>query len=274
MPIRATRHIRKMRGGAQGHLLAAEDGGFYVVKAVNNPQGRRVLVNEWIAGVFLKHLQIATPSCALIEITADFLEAVPNLTMQLGTKIFPFEPGWHFGSRYPGDPNVITVFDFVADEQVRQLMNHWEYAAILPFDKWAGNADARQSIFYRARVRAANAAYESSGLVTQMIDHGFIFEGPAWRFVDAPGHGAYPRSSAYEHVRSYDDLQPWLDRVIHFPEEVFDEALKQIPARWIEGDEDHLHALLERLYKRRKRTPDLVAGLVKAKPALFPNWIR
>ena len=40
-----------MRGGAQSHLIEADDGRFYIVKFQNNPQHRRILVNEWIAGL-------------------------------------------------------------------------------------------------------------------------------------------------------------------------------------------------------------------------------
>jgi hypothetical protein len=261
-----------MRGGAQAHLLAAEDGAFYVVKAANNPQGRRVLVNEWIAGVFLRHLQISTPECAVVDITPEFAAEHPQLSSQLGSRNFPIPPGWHFGSRYPGDPMRMSVYDYVADEQVRQCLNAWEYAAILPFDKWTSNADGRQSIFYRARARAANASYETTGLVTQMIDHGFIFEGPNWSFGDSPVQGFYPRTVAYERVRGWDDLQPWLDRIVHFPEELFDQALRQIPLCWIEGEEDKLQSLLDRLYARRARTPDLVREVLKAKAGMFPNW--
>lgn len=272
MPIQATRYIRKMRGGAQAHLLAADDGAFYVVKAVNNPQGRRVLVNEWIATVFLRHLQISTPECAIIDITPAFAAAHPQFSIQLGPRIIPIEPGWHFGSRFPGDPMRMTVYDYVSDEQVRECVNNWEYAAILPFDKWTSNADARQSIFYRARVRAANASFETTGIVTQMIDHGFLFEGPSWSFGDSPLQGCYPRPSAYERVRGWEDLQPWLDRIVHFPEEVFDQALRQIPPSWIEGEEDQLQSLLDRLYSRRSRTPGLIEDIRRAKPGLFPNW--
>ena len=45
MPLTAVRHIRKMRGGAQSHLLQADDGNYYVVKFRNNPQHRRILSN-------------------------------------------------------------------------------------------------------------------------------------------------------------------------------------------------------------------------------------
>ena len=35
-----------MRGGAQSHLMRCADGHYYVVKFQNNPQHRRILVNE------------------------------------------------------------------------------------------------------------------------------------------------------------------------------------------------------------------------------------
>jgi hypothetical protein len=36
MPL-ATEHIRRMRGGAQPHLMRREDENFYIVKFQNNP---------------------------------------------------------------------------------------------------------------------------------------------------------------------------------------------------------------------------------------------
>ena len=62
MPVDARRLIRKMRGGAQAHLIEAADGHCYVVKFLNNPQHRRILVNEWIASVFLRYLGISSGS--------------------------------------------------------------------------------------------------------------------------------------------------------------------------------------------------------------------
>ena len=61
MPLTAVRHVRKMRGGAQAHLLEADDGHWYVVKFRNNPQHRRVLVNELLCSAFLDYLKIAAP---------------------------------------------------------------------------------------------------------------------------------------------------------------------------------------------------------------------
>ena len=74
MPVDARRLVRKMRGGAQAHLLEASDGNTYVVKFSNNPQHRRILVNEWIAGVFLRHLGLSSPEPAMVRLTEDSVD--------------------------------------------------------------------------------------------------------------------------------------------------------------------------------------------------------
>jgi len=109
MPVDARRLIRKMRGGAQAHLIEAADGHCYVVKFLNNPQHRRILVNEWIASVFLRYLGISTPEAAVIRVTKEFLDQNPEVHFQLGTRREPVELGWHFGSRFPGDPARLVI---------------------------------------------------------------------------------------------------------------------------------------------------------------------
>ena len=153
MPLTAVRHVRKMRGGAQAHLLEADDGKWYVVKFRNNPQHRRVLVNEALCATLLRYLKISAPQTALIQVGASFLATNPECSMQLGTRRMDIEPGWQFGSQYPGDPGSIAVYDFLPDALLAQVANLEDFRAILVFDKWVGNADGRQSVFYRAMVR-------------------------------------------------------------------------------------------------------------------------
>ncbi len=276
MPLTARRHVRKMRGGAQSHLLEADDGGFYVVKFQSNPQHRRILVNELVASVILRYLQISTPETALIRITPGFLLENPDVYIQLGSRRLPVEPGWHFGSRYPGDPAVTAVYDFVPDALLVQVNNLAEFRGALVFDKWAANADGRQSIFFRAQLKhwlpETGAAPKKLGFVALMIDHGFAFNGPHWSFPDSPVQGLYSRKMVYESVRSIREFEPWLERVIHFPEQVIDQAARQIPPEWVQGEEDELEKLLERLLLRRKRVPDLISDSRQAKSSPFPNW--
>jgi hypothetical protein len=278
MPTAARRLIRKMRGGSQAHLLEAADGHCDVVKVRNNPQHRRILVNEWISSVFLKYLGIATPEVAIVELSAEFLRENPEVYLQLGAGRQAFETGWHFGSRFPGDPARNVVYDFLPDAILGKVENLSEFAAVLSFDKWMGNADSRQAIFFRARLKEWLPASKSHalrmGLVAQMVDNGFVFEGPHWRLSDSPIQGLYFRSLVYSEVRGLDDFQPWLDRIVHFPEDVVDQAIKQIPPAWLEGEESAMMELLDRLMTRRKRVPELLESAREARANVFPNWTR
>jgi len=156
MPLTAIRAARKMRGGAQSWLLEADDGHWYVVKFRNNPQHRRILVNELVASTLLGYLKIAAPEVALVHVGEDFLAEHPEVHLSLGTRRIAVEPGWHFGSRYPGDPARIAVYDFLPDALLAQVVNLEDFRAVLVFDKWVANADGRQSIFYRALVRSSD----------------------------------------------------------------------------------------------------------------------
>ena len=262
MPLNAVRHVRRMRGGAQAHLLEADDGNWYVVKFRNNPQHHRVLVNELVSAVLLDYLKVAVPPAGLIHLSAEFLADNPEIHMQMGSRRIEVQPGCHFGSRYPGDPSRCAVYDFLPDALLPQVANREDFRAVLVFDKWTSNADGRQCIFYRAVIhdRANTPENRSSrpGFVAQMIDHGYAFNGPYWDFPESPLQGLYARRVVYESVRSLDDFQPWLDLVIHFPEEVIDRAWKSIPVEWTAGEEEALERLLEQLFERRRRLPELI----------------
>jgi HipA-like protein len=277
MPIMARRLIRKMRGGAQSHLIEAEDGHFYVVKFRDNPQHRRILVNELISHVLLRYLQIAVPDWALVEFTPEFLSQNPQAGIELGAHRIPASAGVHFGSKYPGDPARVAVYDFLPDVLLRETGNLSDFLGALVFDKWVANADSRQSVFFRARLREWTAGAvrphpQRMGFVALMIDHGFAFNGPHWEFPDSANQGLYLRKLVYEGVRSLDDFQPWLEQVTHFPEEVIDDAWKQIPPEWLEDEEDVLEKTLERLMRRRARVADLVSDCRTGRADPFPRW--
>jgi hypothetical protein len=277
MPVNAVRLLRKMRGGAQAHLLEADDHRCYVVKFLNNPQHRRVLINEWIASTLLRHLEIAQPTTVAIVLSEDFLRENPEVAIQLGSTRQAVVPGWHFGSQYPGDPARTAVYDFLPDSLLSKVYNVSEFLGILAFDKWTGNADARQSIFVRARVRewVSRSVAEHPlklAMVVLMVDHGFLFNGPHWEFVDSPLQGLYFRTQVYADVRGWDDFAPWLDRIAAFPEHVIDDALRTLPPQWLDRDDAQLEALLERLLARRNKVPDLLRDCARGRVNVFPKW--
>jgi hypothetical protein len=276
MNVSATKLIRKMRGGAQAHLLECDDGHWYVVKFRNNPQHRRILINEWIASALLNYLHISTPITAIVSLSTECLQANPEICIEMRSRHQPVETGRHFGSRYPGNPSKVMAYDFLPDTLLDKVINANELLGVLAFDKWTGNADARQCIFYRARLPWPSPVERHSpraGFMAHMIDHGCVFNGPHWTFPDSPLQGLYFRPNIYQGVRGLEDFQPWLDRVEHFPEGVLDQARRQIPPEWMLGDELALDALLKKLMSRCKRVPYLIENSLAGRANPFPQWI-
>jgi hypothetical protein len=103
MTLEATTTVRKMRGGAQSYLIAASDGRFYVVKFQNNPQHRRILINELMCCELLAQLGVeAAPGTPLL-VTPEFCARFPATALEFGGRTHPPKPvpGWHFASLFP-----------------------------------------------------------------------------------------------------------------------------------------------------------------------------
>jgi len=295
MPVTAVQHFARMRGGAQSQLLLASDGHYYIVKFQNNPQHRRVLVNELLAHVLLRHLKLPAPHNEIVHVTADLIAATPELCIEAGENRIPCLPGLQFGSRYPGDPSRLSVYDYLPEALLRDVSNVDCFLGMVPFDKWVSNADGRQAIFFRDRGSAWRCSRASPGdessarvqsgplqrsvpdgdqsrFVAIMIDHGFAFTAHRWAFCDLPLVGIYPRTCLYEKVSGYSSFEPWLDWIRHFSIDVLDDAFKRVPPEWYDGDMTPLENLLEELYARRAVVPDLLRAAKQAPRDPFPNW--
>lgn len=276
MPVNAVRFIRKMRGGAQAHLLKASDGHCYVVKFQNNPQHRRILINELIASEILGYLGISAPRHELIGISQEFLDAHPDVYIQTGTRRLEIPPGWHFGSQHPGNPDTLAIYDFIPDALLNQVANADQFRAALVFDRWVSNGDGRQAIFFRAQLKdwleQPGIPPRKLGFVTLMVDHGYAFNGPHWDFPESAITGLYSRRVVYQDIQSLEDFQPWLTRAMNCPGIVFDKALRQIPPEWLEDDGEALERLVEKLGRRQKRLADILLDCRVAPGNPFPKW--
>ncbi len=276
MPFHARHFIKKMRGGAQAHLIEASDGNFYVVKFQNNPQHRRILVNEWITSAILRYLNIRTPASAIIDFSPDFLEQNQDIFIQQGFKQVRPEATWHYGSRYPGHPHRMAVYDFLPDTLLDRVNNLHEFTAVLAVDKWLGNTDSRQAVFFRAQIKDyapdSSAHPLKKNFLAQMIDHGYTFNGPHWEFQDALPQGIYFRSIVYRKVTSMENFQPWISQIVAMPIEVLDEALRSLPPEWVGEDQEELESLLEKLWRRRTLVEDLLLRLRNSHVSPFMNW--
>jgi hypothetical protein len=288
----ALEQIRRMRGGAQSHLMRCSDGYYYVVKFQNNPQHRRILVNEMLGTKLAARLGLPTTPVAVIDVREELVVLTPELAMELPRSRVPCLPGLQFGSRYPGDPRRLTLYDFLPDEQLLGVQNLHDFAGMLVFDKWTCNTNGRQTIFFQempgtpSRSAApAGAAPTSSGTTaaaeqpagyyqTLMIDQGFCFNAGEWNFPDAPLRGLYARNGVYRGITGMESFGPWLERLeSRMNERVLDEVSREIPPEWYEDDYDALLRLLEQLHRRRSRVPELLLSAKRSNRQPFPNWM-
>src|SRR6267378_1666687 len=270
--LRALEQIRRMRGGAQSHLMRCDDGYYYVVKFQNNPQHRRVLVNELLGTRLAARLGLPTVPVDIVAVSEELIRLTPELAMELPRARIPCQPGLQFGSRFPGDPRQLTLHDFLPDEQLRAVENVHTFAGMLVFDKWTCNTNGRQTVFFSKGNRTAEQSavrYE-----TRMIDQGFCFNAGEWNFPDAPLRGLYARNRVYEGVTGMESFEPWLDRLNRaVNEKVLATILQEIPPDWYEDDLDAVTRLAEKLFERRNRVAELLVAAKKTTRQPFPNWV-
>lgn len=269
---RALEQIRRMRGGAQSHLMRCDDGFYYVVKFQNSSQHRRVLVYELLGTRLAGRLGLPIVRAEIVEVSEELIRLTPELAVELPRARIPCHPGPQFGSRYPVDPHVVALHDFLPEEQLRQVENLHDFAGMLVFDKWTCNTNGRQAVFY----------YEGPGspgrpewrYEARMIDQGFCFNVGEWNFPDAPLRGLYYRNSVYRGVIGMESFAPWLERLEkQVNERVWSQLIDEIPSQWYEDDRDALNRLAEELQRRRVRVPDLILEAKRSSRQPFPNWI-
>jgi hypothetical protein len=268
-PIRVEAHrlIRKMRGGAQAHLIEMVDGSSYVVKFTNNSQHPRIVINEWIASTVLRHLGIVTPDTAIVNVSAAFIRNNPDVYVELASSRAAPSYGSHFGSRFASTSEKKAVYDFLPNPLLDNVANLSDFCGVLVVDKWLGNTDGRQSVF--TRVKDIN---KKLSFVAQMIDNGCMFDGGNWSFGDSPLQGPY-FGKVYQDVRGLDAFAPWLTTVSDFSGTVLEEAFQRMPSSWRTGTEAAFGVLLGRLMRRRERVSHLITECRNQPAKPFPNWL-
>jgi hypothetical protein len=279
----AVEQIRRMRGGAQSQLMRCSDDNYYVVKFQNNPQHRRILVNELLGTRLARRLGLPTTPVEIIYVHQELINLTPELCMEMPRARVPCQAGAHFGSRYPGDPRRLTLHDFLPDEQLQKVENLHHFAGMLVFDKWTCNTNGRQTLFFREDPRGPAQGHGAEargwpedrdpGYTTVMIDQGFCFNAGEWNYPDAPLRGLYARNRVYEGVIGMESFAPWMERVEKsITEKVLEETVREIPPEWYEDDYDAVLRLVEQLYRRRTRVPELLLAAKNTTRQPFPNW--
>jgi hypothetical protein len=260
----AIQQIRRMRGGAQSHLMLASDNHLYVVKFRNNPQHVRVLANELLATRLAAAVGLAVPPSEVIDVTDWLIRNTPDLNIESRGGAQPCQPGLQFASRWVGGLMPGQTVDYLPQEQLMEVRNLGEFAGILALDKWTCNINGRQAVFQKkSRERRYTATF---------IDQGYCFHAGDWKFIDASLGGVFAENTVYRDVTGWLSFEPWLSRIENLAPETAWAIAEIIPPEWYGGDLSALEVLVERLLARRARVRELIVAFRESSRRPFPNW--
>jgi hypothetical protein len=264
MAIEAVQHVRRMRGGAQAHLMRASDSHFYVVKFQNNPQHLRVLANELLATRLAERIGLPVPLTEVIDVSEWLIANTSELRMDVSLHPVPCKPGLQFAARYVCDPSEAQVFDYLPESMLDNVKNREAFAGMLALDKWLGNANGRQAVFWKKpRERKYNVAF---------IDQGYCFNAGEWDFPDSALRGVYARNCVYKDVRGWEAFEPWLSRIEKLDPQVVRNLAGEIPPEWTASDWEALEKLSDAIIARRSRVRDLITAFRNSSRQPFPAW--
>jgi hypothetical protein len=264
MAVVAIQQIRRMRGGAQSHLMLASDGHLYVVKFRNNPQHVRVLANELLATRLAAAVGLAVPPSEVIEVSAWLIQNTEELSIELRGGAQRCEAGLHYASRWVGGLMPGQTVDYLPEELLLEVRNLAEFAGILALDKWTCNINGRQAVFQKSRRdRRYNATF---------IDQGYCFHAGDWKFIDISLGGVFAENTVYRGVTGWPSFEPWLSRIENLAPETVWGIAEMIPPEWCGGGLSGLEVLVERLLARRARVRELIEAFRESARQPFPNW--
>ncbi|HEY0760273.1 MAG TPA: HipA family kinase [Acidisarcina sp.] len=266
MAVLAVQEIRRMRGGAQSHLMLGSDGHLYVVKFQNNPQHLRVLANELLATRLAEAVGLPVPGSDVVLVTEWLVENTAELNMELGATSLRCCAGLQFGSRYVGGLMPGHVVDYLPEEMLSEIRNLGDFAGMLALDKWTSNVNGRQAVFHKK--------FRERRYAATFIDQGYCFNAGKWKFVDAPLRGVYARNVVYRNVTGWESFEPWLSRIEEFDGGKAWAIAETVPPEWYGGDVAEMEALIEGLLGRRDRVRELIGMFRESSREPFPNWTK
>jgi hypothetical protein len=262
--VTAVQHVRRMRGGAQAHMMRCDDDQYYVVKFRNNPQHLRVLANDFLATRLAEQVGLPVPTPEIVDVGDWLVTHTPELSIDLAGHSIPCQPGLQFGSRFVIDPMQGQVFDYLPTDMLSLVRNIDTFAGILAIDKWTCNADGRQAAFWRkGREKKYTATF---------IDQGYCFNAGEWSFPDYALRGVYARNEVYTNVRGWASFEPWLSRIEEMDDEAIWTAAGEIPPEWYFDEWNELQDLVRKLIDRRSIVRELIEAFRISARRPFPEW--
>lgn len=257
MPVslKALAHVRSMNGGgSKAQLLQASDGHLYVTKLVGNPQGTRILANEYVTGRLAELLNVPCPRVTTIEVDQTMTEA---LGKTCGAN---FVSGRQHAMSYLGS-DTVQVFPSNLDLMTKSInVSKWPNAIIL--DTLVQNEDLGDRHILMTIV-------QSSGTTNFWhIDHGHtlgVTRGwPSLNPQSIRARYLYPAL-----VKGGEPFKDAFDHLEALSKETIENTLQDCPLQpWGVADSER-SSLVEYLVTARSKVREAII----ASKANFSNWV-
>ena len=241
---RATKFKRKMRGGSQSSLIEADDGNYYIVKSMENPQGSEILFNEVLGSEIMEFIGFETPKWNPIWLSAEFIEGNPELWYQTAeSERRPPPVGLHFGSRLVMPKRNESLYEILPRSWFVRIRNRENFVGMLLFDLWANQRDRRQAVFLEDQ--------ENRSIKTTYIDHGCLFGQDETNQASIGIRAMYMDPAIYGNIDLEEVLRKWEARIRTLSESTLRSCISRlsIPSQWYTPD--HLNRIVSRLADRR-----------------------
>lgn len=244
--------------------MRADDGHFYVVKFQNNPQHLRVLANELLATRLAESVGLPVPVTEIVIVREWLIQNTQELHVDQAGLSSQCKPGLQFGARYVCDPADGQAFDYIPESMFEKVRNVAAFAGMLVVDKWLGNANGRQAVFWK---KTNERKYTAT-----FIDQGYCFNAGEWNFPDSALRGVYARNFVYQDVRGWDSFEPWLSRVENMDPAVIHEIAGTVPPEWTGNDWGETERLAATIVERRSKVRELITAFRNSTRQPFPSW--
>lgn len=228
--------------------MLASDGALYVVKFAGNPQGTRVLVNEWVGARLARRIGLPVPAVCAIDVPENVVSASSDLQFELENGNRPCPAGLHCGIRYVSEPGVSHVVDLLPKTMWQLVRNPEVFAGATVLDLWLGNADYRQFAF-RSETTGDYTAF--------MIDQGDCFNRNDWNFPDL-ARQAGRREVEYGSAFTARKAERWVRKVERVSPEDIRSAAEGIPRCWLGNQTSEFDSLLAAISDRTQLIRQLV----------------
>ncbi len=150
-------------GGSQPHVIGLSDGHDYLVKFKGNPQGTRVLANEYVANELIAKLQFEGARGKIIIADAFFISKEPNLQNR------NLEAGHQFASPY------FKHHDNFSNSILAHLENRNDLPQVIVLDNFICNNDRGSG---NLLLVFNDPSKPDCRFV--LVDQGHAFGGPNW----------------------------------------------------------------------------------------------